>query len=432
MKKGMLLVVALLLVGSSAFATQSRDAALQSQGWMVMDDANIANLPTNVLGYKGTLIGELGTNPGTNDYATVIIALGPGVLGLSGGNIPLLGSASDLLGDVGNAAPLPIGAGSVAAAGPGANTGMLSTAVPHGRLAAVYGLSLSGGMNVAGGVEYYATNSGGMSGDDAAGDPWGSVSDGASAINVVGGVSLAVAMLDPLEIGVRLGLPTAMGKQYNDPADVTQTFESSGLGIDVAARGAMKDLMGENTTSYALLALGMGNVTAKSTNDALDPSTLDTQKLSEMMIMAGLATNVRVGEATTIIWGVSVMSLSNGNNFTDEVADQTTNYSSSMLVLPLTIAAETKILSWLTGRISSQSGVISGSSEKADSDIDDAVDKTDVDTGYENLSLGLTINVGEKTQIDGVLTQAFMFDGPYLIGGIGNGLMSQVSVVTRF
>jgi hypothetical protein len=431
MKKGMLLVVALLLVGSSAFATQSRDAALQSEGWMVLDDANIGMLPSTVLGYKGTLIGEV-----DNQSAGVIIALGPGVLGLYGGDFPLMGAASGLLSSVGVAAPditngilaPDTGVNPLAATG----IGVLANQ-PLGRVAAVYGMSLSGGMNVAGGVEYYSINNGGSSGDDQGGNAWGSASNGASVINIVGGVGLALAMLDPLEIGVRLGLPSSMVKVYRDPADVTTTSESSGLGIDVNARGAIKDLLGENTTSYVLVSLGMGNLTAKATDDSADPSTSRTQKLGNMDIKVGLATNVRVGEATTIVWGVGVKSLSDSNNMTDEVAEQTTNYTRNRLQVPLTIAAETKIFNWLTGRISNTSGLIYATAAKADSDIDDAVDKTDADGGYENLALGLTINVGEKTQIDGVLSQSLLYNGPFMIGGVANtGMFTGVSVVTRF
>jgi hypothetical protein len=434
MKKGMLLVVALLLVGSSAFATEARDNALQSDGWMVMDDTNIAGLPTNVIGYKGAMYTEL-------DWpnAGVILGVGPGVLGLWAGNLPLRGNAVQVMSGMGTAAAAigakavtPINPMAIAGVGPIAG-GLTSTTPANGRLAAIYGLSLSGGMNVAGGLEYASDNNGGASGNDAAGDSWGTFSDGASLINIVGGVSLGLAMFDPLEVGVRVSLPGFNTKYYNEPADVTQQYAGGAMGIDLAVRGSVKDMIGENTTSLLYLSFGTVSASAKTTDDSLADETLEEQTISGMGVTLGLANNVRVGDGTLVVWGAGVDMMNMSDKVEDVAADLDSTASGGSLTVSAIIAMETKILSWLTGRVSSTSAVINSQTQKNEWSTDDAVDETSLDQPSQAVALGLSVAASDRVTIDMVLNQGWMYTGPFLIGGATAGPMfTSVSVVGRF
>ncbi len=440
MKKGLLIAVALMLAAGAVYATEARDDALSGARWRVKDGANIQLFPTVVLNDKDMVVGELGAAGSGDAYAGVHVGIGPGVLGVYAGNIPMLGSGGPLLMDVKDSGADPLVATALAPETAPVNSALstLGPGVgPSGRLALIYGMPM-GGLNVAGGIEYFSSNWGEEKAKDANGDKLGTASDSAALLNLVLGVSAQVAALDPLEVGVRLGMPSMNAEVEITPFDTTNEYKGSGSGVDLYARGALKDLVAKDATTLVYIGVGMGSLKCKDKTTVGDTTTDNgSLALSANTFDIGVSNNHAVGEGSLIAWGGGISMGSSSNDSDNKGADRKSMYDDSTTAVPVWVNAETKLLSWLTGRLSSVSNVINSETQKltvkADPE-DKSSDELTTDTSSQSVALGLTIKAGEKVDIDAVLQEDWLFCGPYFLGGdsVLGTMFTKISATARF
>jgi hypothetical protein len=426
MKKAVLLAAAMMIVATGAFASVARDNALQSQTWMVMDDTNIGPFPAESLKYNKLAIGELGGNGGTaNDYMVIWSPVLSGLV-LKVGAIPQPASVLALSGVYGQ-----VGEPTLAIPNVGlTNGGEFSAGAPDGRIGVLYGWDM-GGNGVALGLDYFNTVvGGGTNSTSTVGTVDTTQVDKSSAIVVNGGISMGVAALDPLSIGVSIALPSYEGSIENDPGTLTG-IAGSGMGLDIAARGRLVDVAGKGVTTFVLGYVSMTNL--KSTHTTADD---DDQEMasSETRIGVGLANNVKVGDNSLIVCGVEAIMGSGSDTYTDLVTDDATEETSNSFELPVTVAFETQAWKWLTVRASSRSSVINSDGGAVSSDVNDNEGAMTSDVSNQNFAIGATVTLSDNFSIDTEVNEDFVFDGPYFIGGYANAgcLNANVSLVGRW
>lgn len=438
----MLLSTAFMIavVSGSAFATVSRDTALSSKNWMVADDTNRLLTPTDILNYKGLVIGELGGGTGAgDDYAGVHISAGAGVLALYVGGIP---SANRTLEEVstgaGGTTNVPIANVSevnrMAIFDPGPPPVFNPAAPPAGRFSVLYGVPV-GNLNLAGGVDYFAETIFDFEGVDAAGDKLlGQLES--SLLNVNLGASMVAGLLNPLSVGLSFGIPSFEGSSESIVGGVSSKsiYESDG-GTDLAihVKAKFDDFIGENVTSYLYVGFGSQSLDGKSTDSA---GLVDEKELKGSGVTVGWANNHKIGDSSLVLMSIAFMNTSEENNVTPNVAAVTpvvTSDKTTMTSIPLTLGFESQVLDWLTVRLSSVSSLVT--TTENETDLSGAATNKDTvksDTSAQSFVLGTTFKLSDRLSIDGVLREEFVFDGPYFVGGVlDNGISSLVSLVMK-
>lgn len=425
MKKAVLLAAAVMIVATGAFASVSRDAALQTQGWMAMDDVNVGLLPAESLKYNKLAIGELGGNAGTaNDY---MVIWSPVISGLvcKVGAIPG-NTATNELGNFGNTVG---GTTNVAAFGPVPEAGMYTAGSPLGRIGILYGWDM-GGNGLALGVDYFNTVVANNK-ETPDGGKETATTDKSGCIVINGGISMAVAMLDPLSIGVSLSMPSLESKVKT----ATETsFAGSGSFIGVNARGRLVDALGKGVVTFVYAGIETGSIAA--TGKTADVKS-GTETLGDTNITVGMANNVKVGDNSLIICGVALNMMSQSIGLKADASGDEVIDKYSLLQLPVTVAFETQAWKGLTVRASSVSNVINSGTYTPDSNVTgDGEDTYNMDDNsfapVQNFALGVTYELSDNLAVDAVVSEGFLFNGPYFVSGAPGALNTNVSLVARW
>ena len=451
-------VLALLLTALCipAFATESRNSAFQADSWRIIDDTNVMLFPADVVNFNKAAYGEL-TNPAStaDDYAGVHVPLGPGVLAIYGGDIPMTSGASSLFSQIGtkttgypNVPSASVWDGSMATAG-----------IPDGRFNAVWGMTMKNGISLAFGAEWFSQVRKDGKDVNVSGTEYVET-DMSSMLGIRGGMSLDAGPFNPLTFGLRFGLPaftSESGSVWNGGETRKFVYESTGgTAIDFNLRGRVNALVAPGSESFIYLAYSTGTINAEGTTTKLVDSTgaaiKDTEKITNDEITLGFSTNHKVGDSSLAMWSLAfkygtaghVVEKGYGDPGDGTLWTDKTSVLSNTISVPVTLGFEMKIFNWLSGRVSSTSSILNRTTTTATLKstttspgaanpemANKAVRVTD--TSAQNVALGLTIYAGEKLEIDGVLTQNLLFHGPYFIGGvIGDGLFSRVSTTFRF
>jgi len=442
-----------------AFATESRNSALQAESWRILDDTNVKLFPADVVNFNKAVYGEL-TGPAstTDDYAGVHVPFGPGVLAIYGGDIPMTSGASALFGNLGTATPnFPEVPSAIVR-----NTAVATAGIPDGRFNAVWGMTLQSGLSLALGAEWFSQVKEDDKDINMSGTEY-SHSDSSSMLGIRGGISLPAGPFQPLTFGLRFGLPTfssVTGTTWAGGEKAMYTYESTGgTAIDFNVRGRVKELVAPGSESFFYLAYSTGTINGEGTTTKLQDSNKkdikDTEKITKDEITVGMSTNHKVGDASLAIWALAFkygtagheVENSIGESFDGYLRTTKTSVLSNTIAVPVTLGFEMKIFNWLAGRVSSTSSIINRTTTtatvKADTTspvviIPDMKNKAVrvTDTSSQNVALGITLYAGEKLEIDGVISQTLLFNGPYFIGGpvagTGPGLFTQVSTTFRF
>jgi hypothetical protein len=246
---------------------------------------------------------------------------------------------------------------------------------------------------------------------------------------------MPLGFIDPLSVGLLVGLPSFEGARTTANSKVDSYASTGGTDIGVNVRARLSELVGANSASYAYVSYGSGSIDATSKTQNLEQ---DTKTTKAGHLTAGLSNNHRVGEGSLVVWAVSYETNTQGISLADTLTPMTTgSQDTTMSALPITVAFETKLLKWLTARISSKSAVFAttATTTKITGGVagPKPTDDTKMDTASTQLfAMGLTFAVSDKLSIDGVMQEALLFNGPYFIGGAASGVFGQVSLEYHF
>ncbi len=447
--KRILAGITAIMLCAPAFATESRNSAMGADYWRIGDDTNVTLFPSEVVNYSKVLYGELGGTSGSgDDYAGIHVPLGPGVFGFYAGALAAPDDANILF------SGLPLNTTQFS----GAefqyipvqnvdNAALYTAGTPVGRVKALYGMTVGTSINLGVGINWLNT----VDHNYADTNPWGTVYEDGSVCSQIGfevGASVPFGIVDPLAFGVSIGLPsfdswsrTKMGS-YTDEMAYKSTGGST---IDVNVRARLKELIGKGTATYVFGRFAMGSLNGKSSVTELKDSggnpLVDKKDMKVGGWTFGVANNHRMGDNSLVVWSVAVNGDSSGMDVTtmDPATDKsatTFSVSSSTLSIPITLALETRLFSWLVARLSSASNVINSTTNECTIkgvNEDKRDGKLVTDTSSQSFALGVTFNVTDKFDIDGTLAESLLFNGPYLVGGVANtGLLGQVSMIYRF
>ncbi len=194
-------------------------------------------------------------------------------------------------------------------------------------------------------------------------------------------------------------------------------------------------IMNEENMSFLVQAAYMMSMEEYNYED-LEGNKLNKNEVSESMLEIGFGLQVKAGERNRILFGLTPIIY---NPMSQEVttygaADDIVNKADDtwMFFPEYNLAVESKICSWLTGRLGANQ-VYAHVTEEMDFDETMAQEDTE-DTFYAknyNMNLGLTFSFGNFC-LDTVLEQELLFEGPDFIGGNANGLATEVSVKYKF
>ncbi len=139
--------------------------------------------------------------------------------------------------------------------------------------------------------------------------------------------------------------------------------------------------------------------------------------MSDIMIDFGAGHNMKIAEKTNLVAGafVGVESISYGGDGNEDVDSDMNIY-----IPTLRGGVEQEVSHWLTFRAGATSRTVYHSKG----------DDSDMTTSYETyFGLGLKWN---NFTLDGTIGEGFLHDGPYMVGGNGNGFLSTVAATYTF
>lgn len=450
-----LMVMATMILGTSAMATGARNAALNLDRWRMLDSTSIQLTPADMLSFQKIVYGELGTSTSfADDYATVFVPLGPGLLGVYAGAIPVTGAVTLLgMGDDATLSSIAVSAfGSVPSMNVPQN-GLLTSNAVHGRIRALYGMEIAGGMRFAGGVSYYSRTSmeDSFHSKNVLVTPSDqgttTLKDSSSVLNIHAGANLPLGPINPLAVGVEVGLPSFEAVNTY-PDGKTDSYKSdSGMDLNINVRGRMPNLVGKDVDTMAFASFGTGSLEGSSASRAFVAApapgffaTFDDGKktIEQGHITIGASNNHKLGDGTVAFYSITLESSSSSVEVVDTLAPivTTTKSETSVTDVPIVIGIETRLAKWIVFRFSSKSSIMT----KTTTDYTQKgglvglqnTDQTIVDdSSSQTFALGLTLDVSDRLSVEGVLTESLLFAGPNFVGGLAPGFFGRVSLIAR-
>lgn len=440
-KLAVILAVFAFVLSGMAFATDSRISGLGVPVWMTLDDDSI------VFGYVGQL----------NNYKNLaLLELSSAYTGFGGATLDLTGSAlgiyagapvvnTGLFTNLNNyiLTDIPNALKSSASIGTTIRKLNDTTGTPDNQLLALYGLGLEG-MNIGIGLGYSASSK--SEANKTTYQAKDEISGSQSEIDILLGASLKGDM--GIDIGISVGLPSSTNKvvaqrwvaadQVSKP-DNEDLVEASGMDLGIAARAVMGgDLI-------ANLGFGMksGKVTANfkkdgNNDDDWDDAGTDTKielsgESSSMNVDLGVAKLLKannVNVITGLTLGYSSSTEKGGivkdklNSANDQKGSEV---SSSGINVNVNVAAEAKLNETWSARVGAQKGIFGTSSTTSKNlDASTETNSSSDTTSAPVISMGASCVVGNLT-IDGVISQALLFNGPQFIGGGAPGMATKIS-----
>ncbi len=395
-RKVALLIVGLLIVSTSVFASYSRIIGLGSPHGLIEDDTDIYLYPSTMNQYEGVVVGELFNTP--NDFDWTI-----------GANVPIENVK------IGLYLNQP--------------TGINFDDNEH-----LFGLDISRSTNLMiGFMEKIALGFGtAIDYKDEVkwtnGDETKKLDPKANFYKIFGGYSTG-----KVDFGVNIDIADA------ENVDDGTKAEYSKMIMDINARTTII-----NNSKMTLIAkAGFSNISEE--YDYSDFWTGDqgmSTDLSEINVDISAGLQVKAGEKNKIFIGLTPFRYSSATleEKTPMEIDPSKDsyvakdeYKLDAMVFPAYyLAVESQICSWLTGRFGANQDYVHVTQE---ADYDEESNQEDEDTEfYEkeyNMNLGLTFKFGNFC-IDSVIEKELLFDGPNFIGGRDSGLASNVSVKYKF
>jgi hypothetical protein len=439
-----------LALADAARATESRNQAMQSRGWMIEDDTNIWMLPAEVLEYSNVLWAELPTEVGLHDYAGGHLAVGRTMLRVMAGDIPGLGPEAVLLGRVNTSTYRFTNVPEEDVEHTDATTGL----PPDGRVHALWGLPFGDDRQAAIGLDYFRTTwADELHPSAAEGSPVPGRShlDRASLLNLNAGLAAPLGPFERLSLGLRLGLPDFEGEREitnlgSTPFIRRESYRrDGGVGFGVAVRGILRNLLSRDSESFLFAQFESGaldGVSRHNTAEAQEPAVDSRKEMTQRSMTLGWSNNHHFSGRLLAVWAAAFEWSASRIDVEDvrfaETDEATlTESRKTTVALPLTVAAEGWLRSWWAARFSSSSTLwnqvtVEASREDLRNPARSVPENRDVrDSSAQAFSVGTTLRFG-GFWIDGVVNRSLLYDGPYFLGGSSTGLMSVISVGYRF
>ena len=379
-RKAIVLLLAGLFVITSVFATQTRMSGLGNPFGLIEDDTDVYTYPATIFNYSGVAVGELQQLSGSTNWSmSANIPIMEYKLGVylnqnTGINIP----NSDL--DITKKAEFIVGFINKFALGFGTS--------------ADYKAEINGARKV---------------------EPTANLN------SFFGGYSV-----NDMDFGFRVEMANA-----EDIDDDNDYFEMSNLAFELNGR----QILNPTDNLKIIVKAGFTMDMTEFNYEDLDGNKTDDYKMSNTMLDLAFGLQVKPNDKNKIIFGVTPFiynptssehtSYSNGNE------NKTEHEINSLFFPEYNLAVESKICSWLTGRMgANQSYAHVTEKMNYNSDTTDDTEDTYYGKNY-NMNLGLTFSFGNFC-VDSVLEQELLFDGPNFLGGKSNGLASEISVKYKF
>ena len=482
MRKILLAIVVLSLPLGSIFATQARLGGLGVANWMVENDDSLIWLnPVRISYYPKTLFAELGTAAGSGAAPVVDgnLAVATQWGGISA-NCPLVrGAVLGLFlnrpywGMLANAGANA--AGSDVAAVPADVFGTAFTALaPQTQWELFYALPKIGPVKLGALLSFagdYVSNdnSNVTKPNPAANDVTANDELSSSDLNlVIGGQLNNLAIISQLDVAISVGMPSAKNTYrfsiYNGTKWINVddwSFKTDGAtNLGLTARAAIP-FKGNPLLAYlsyvsADISNTFDQTIDSNANEVLAPADGDTyyqQKRTQKQttITLGASYNVNISPKTMMIVAANINQTEATNNATQRELFATQSgidaeYNSKTVAvnIPVNLAIEHKVSSVITGRLGcSQSIYQLTTTEVSDPDynwngsayvLNNQINNTSKTQtlGATTISLGAGLKLLDNLMLDAVVRQQVLFSGTYLISGVPETLVSQISAIYRF
>jgi hypothetical protein len=250
-------------------------------------------------------------------------------------------------------------------------------------------------------------------------DPKKNISMSAMYLGFSGGLST-----QRMDLGANIDIPIASVSN-----EVTKEEEALlGIGLGLNGRLFLKDTP---SMKYLVLADFGFNSTAnvyKANENADDV----TNGEGTLLLDLGLGLNYSPSENSTLIFGLYPIKIESFSIVTPNAThndENDTNTDTYIYIPEYKIAFETQLTSWLTGRVGAcQDFYFSNNTIKIYDN--DAVSSGEYNSNF-NAQLGFGVNFKRFT-MDGVISDALLFDGPDFVGGTGPGMSSKLSIGYSF
>lgn len=478
MKRILGLMMVISVVCSQLFATQTRLGGLGIANWMVEEDDNLIFLnPSRIISYPKLVWGEFGTATGSS--ITPVVDANITVANQWGGvsaEFPLVSGAvaglflnrpyGGMLGSAGSSLGIT--------AIPANSYGRAMTArTPDTKFDLFYAFPIGGiqiGTLINMSADYIKDDNSTNSTTVAAGDSTTADEISSSDINVVLGSKLEdIGFISDLDIALTLGFPSAKNTYKTTIYSATygwintndwlfQTNPGLNAGLTLRAATPLKDnklLTYINFTSNDI-SNTFTRKTDTNSNNSFDDSATDTNYKQERTqkqtkITAGVSYNAKTSKKTLVLVAANIENTLTTNkavNFqqftTVNGKNQQRDDETSATKLPINFALEHNLSSVIAARIGISQDIFQQTSAKTTTPAitlsgttSTQTSVTEVKTISQNpaattLSLGAGINIYKGLTIDAVVRQQVLFSGTYLVSGVPETLVSQISAVFQF
>src|SRR3989339_249011 len=481
MRKIIASLAAISVLVSPLFATQSRLGGLGISNWMIEEDnSNMYFNPARMIYYPKMIWGELGTAAGAgvaprvNNNVTIANQWG----GVSGACPVIEGATLGLFlnrpysGILGSAGQNATGSGVTAVTADGFGNSMVALA-PQTRFDLFYelpfaGFKLGALLNVAGdnlSNENKTTSSPLVTGNTTSSDELSS-----SEVNLVMGAQVRdVLLASDLDLVLTLGFPSAKNtyktSQYNGTAWINtndwifQTNSALNLGITARAAIPVKNnplLAYFNYTSNNISNTFTEQIDAglnSSFNDTGDTNYKQERTQKQSTLTLGASYNVKTSPKTLMVVAANLnQSVATNNASTTQlrtaIAGKSQQYDSetASIALPVNLAIEQSLAKSFAMRMGVSQNIIQQTTTKTSAptltwsattssyqqtQVAETTAKTET-LGGTTISIGAGIDVFRGLTVDAVVRQQVLFSGTYLVSGIPETLVSQLSATYKF
>ncbi|MBN1825352.1 MAG: hypothetical protein JW958_03730 [Candidatus Eisenbacteria bacterium] len=378
----------LAALASTAFATESRVAALGGRGIWLRDDSNVSYFPGTIVRYNERAISELRFKDATEDSYTIGVHFPVqetnvfGVYLNSPIDLPVFPDDEERGNMFAQVSP----------------TDLLNNASYEQTLTFYYGMPMSSfdfavGLTV--GLDSYKNDPG--SND---------VEESTRYIAVSAGLSN-----EKMDLGLQIDLP---GQKW-ESGDNEQTWGGVGLGV------AGRFFLGEEGETRIVPVCGFGY--SPTTYEVKSGGNSMETDLSEMDLLLGVAVNKPINEKNLIILGLELFGY-----HTAKMEDSDPDLSATRTVMTLPgfyVGFESQIQKWLTGRI--------GAVERFQSTKylweGDGVDDYEITMRDSDLDITFGLSMEFKRFVlDAVINEDLLFDGPNFVSGTTEVMANRLSV----
>jgi hypothetical protein len=364
---------------STVAATEVRVGSMGGVGFYTHDNSNIFYFPGSIYSYSGQVYGEFRVKSEPNSYTV-------------GVNYPV--NENSVVGVYLNR-PVPINVPS----------GLLEDVSLDQTTDFFYGKRMSQfdlGFKVSLGMDSFKQDSIGET---------ASVDESARYIQFAGGISN-----EKMDLGAFVELPHAKYEQ----SGITDTWSGFGFGVI----GRMFYERDAATKLVPLVAFHTRKVNGKSS-----VAGSDKEDFTDMNFGLGIGVNHQINDNNLLVGAIEVFGYQSSKDKLTS-GSTTSTITTSRTTLPgLYMGIESKIRSWLTGRLGAAQ-VWQKNTTKDEETGDPAVERSSRGSEY-NVSFGLGFNFGDFTA-DAAINEGIFFDGPNFISGETNPLASRLALVYKF